>query len=267
MLRSRILTALAMAIVLLAVLLLLPPPATFVLLTLAVLVGAWEWSAFIGDIGRGLRVGYVALVAALLALAWEYGSDRGALRGLLLLTALWWLAALAWIAFAPQRVAPWSAALAGLFALVPAWLALGQLRIAAGDGGQWTLYALLLIVAADTGAFFAGKRFGRFKLAPRVSPGKTWEGVLGGMLLAFLVGLAGASYFDAPALPFVAIACASAGFSVVGDLTESLLKRAAGLKDSGHLLPGHGGMLDRLDSIAAGAPLFVLGLLLTGVMP
>jgi phosphatidate cytidylyltransferase len=256
-----------MAVVLLTVLLLLPPAVTLLLLTVAVLIGAWEWSAFIRDVGRGLRVGYVALVAALLALSWEYCSERGVLRGLLLLTAAWWLVALAWITLAPQRVAPWSAALAGLFALVPAWLALAQLRVAGVDGGEWTLYALVLIVAADTGAFFAGRRLGRVKLAPRVSPGKTWEGVLGGMLLALLAGLAGAAYFGVAPLPFVAVAFATAAFSVVGDLTESLLKRAAGLKDSGQLFPGHGGMLDRLDSIAAGAPLFVLGLLLIGALP
>jgi phosphatidate cytidylyltransferase len=256
-----------MAVILLTVLLLLPPAVTLVLLTVAVLIGAWEWSAFIRDAGRGMRVGYVALVAALLAIAWEYCSERAALRAVLLLTALWWLVALAWITLAPQRVAPWSAALAGVFALVPAWAALAQLRQAGVDGGEWTLYALVLIVAADTGAFFAGRRFGRFKLAPRVSPAKTWEGVLGGMLLALLTGLAGAVHFGVPVLPFVAVAFAAAGFSVVGDLTESLLKRAAGVKDSGHLFPGHGGMLDRLDSIAAGAPLFVLGLLLIGAMP
>ncbi len=267
MLRSRILTALAMAVVLLTVLLLLPPAVTLVLLTLAVLIGAWEWSAFIRDAGRGLRVGYVALVAALLALAWDYCSERAALRVMLMLTAVWWLVALAWITLAPQRVAPWSAALAGVCALVPAWVALAQLRHAGVAGGEWTLYALVLIVAADTGAFFAGRRFGRVKLAPRVSPAKTWEGVIGGVLLALLAGLAGAAYFAVPTLPFVAVALATATFSVVGDLTESLLKRAAGVKDSGHLFPGHGGMLDRLDSIVAGAPVFVLGLLLIGVMP
>lgn len=267
MLRSRILTALAMAVVLLTVLLLLPPAVTLALLTIAVLIGAWEWSAFIRDAGRGWRVGYVALVATLLALGWEYCAERGVLRTLLWLTALWWLVALAWIALAPQRVAPWSAALAGVFALVPAWLALGQLRVSGAEGGEWTLYALVLIVAADTGAFFAGRRFGRVKLAPRVSPGKTWEGVLGGMSLALLAGVAGAAHFEVPTLPLAAVALATAAFSVVGDLTESLLKRAAGVKDSGHLFPGHGGMLDRLDSIAAGAPLFVLGLLLIGAMP
>lgn len=267
MLRSRILTALGMAVALVTVLLLLPPAVTIVLLTLAVLIGAWEWSAFIRDLGRGLRIGYVALVAALLALAWEYCSERSALRGLLLLTALWWVAALAWVTLAPQRVAPWSAALAGVLSLVPAWLALAQLRLAGADGGEWTLYALVLIVAADTGAFFTGQRFGRVKLAPRVSPGKTWEGVLGGMLLALLAGLAGAAYFGVATWPFVAIALSTAAFSVVGDLTESLLKRAAGVKDSGHLFPGHGGMLDRLDSVAAGAPMFALGLLLAGVIP
>lgn len=267
MLKSRILTALALAVVLITVLLYLPPVMTFVLLTVAVLLGAWEWSALIGSATRPLRGFYVLVIALLLGAAWLWCSDRSALRLLLLGSAAWWLCALAWLSFAPQRVAPWSAALAGIFALVPAWVALGQLRLIEPRGGAWTLYALILIVAADTGAYFVGRRFGRIKLAPRVSPGKTWEGVLGGMGLALLAGLVGARVFGVPSAALVPLALTVAAFSVVGDLTESMLKRAAGVKDSGHLFPGHGGMLDRLDSIVAGAPVFLLGAFALEALP
>jgi phosphatidate cytidylyltransferase len=106
----------------------------------------------------------------------------------------------------------------------------------------------------------AGRSFGRVRLAPRVSPGKTWEGALGGFALALLVGLWGAAWFGYPAGTFVGVCAAAAAFSVVGDLTESMLKRHAGIKDSGSLFPGHGGVLDRIDSVTAGAPVLLLGL-------
>ena len=127
------------------------------------------------------------------------------------------------------------------------------------------LGVLLIVWAADTGAFAAGKLFGRVKLAPKISPGKTWEGVIGGLLTVAILAAAGAYLFDARVdvlVPFcLAIACAS----VVGDLTVSMFKRTAGLKDSGTLFPGHGGVLDRVDSVAAAAPLFALGIAWTGL--
>src|SRR5690606_17335644 len=122
------------------------------------------------------------------------------------------------------------------------------------------LFLLLLVVAADVGAYFAGRRFGRNKLAPRVSPGKTWEGVIGGLLGAALIALAGGAWFGVPLVPFVALCVVAVLASIVGDLTESLFKRHAGVKDSGTLLPGHGGVLDRVDSVTAAAPVFLIGL-------
>jgi phosphatidate cytidylyltransferase len=121
-------------------------------------------------------------------------------------------------------------------------------------------YLLLLVGAADIGAFFAGRTFGRLKLAPRVSPAKTWEGVLGGLAAAALVAAAGARLFDLPRVAFLSLCLGVALISVVGDLTESMFKRHAGLKDSGSVFPGHGGVLDRIDSVTAAAPLFLLGL-------
>src|SRR5258707_12739507 len=178
---------------------------------------------------------------------------------------LLWLVAVAWIAFAPQRVSPWSAALAGLLALVPAWLALVRLRFDLPRGAEWMIFALLLVFAADIGAFFAGRRFGRLRLAPAVSPGKTWEGVLGGAGASALVAIAGSGWFGVPLYTFLPLCLAAVAFSVVGDLTESLLKRFAGVKDSGTLFPGHGGVMDRIDSVTGAAPVLLFGLTVLGV--
>lgn len=266
-LRSRVLTALVLASVLVGVVLGLPEWATLVLIALAVLAGAWEWTALLGLTGAALRGAYVLVVALLLAGAWLYTRDAGALRIFLLFAAAWWLVALGWLALAPQQVQGWSAGLAGLLVLVPAGVALGQIRIAPGIGAALTLFTIVLVVAADAGAFFAGRAFGRVRLAPRVSPGKTWEGVIGGLVLSALVAFGGAAWFGVPAVSMVPVCVAAAAFSVVGDLTESMLKRYAGVKDSGSLFPGHGGILDRIDSITAGAPVLLLGFLQIEVLP
>jgi phosphatidate cytidylyltransferase len=153
--------------------------------------------------------------------------------------------------------------------LVPAFIALARLQFATrglARGPQIVLWLVLLVIAADVGAYFAGRSLGRRKLAPRVSPGKTLEGALGGLLLVALVAWGGAAHFDLQPLAGVIFGCAVGIFSIVGDLTESMFKRAAGLKDSGVLLPGHGGLLDRIDSVTAAAPLYALGLFGAGVI-
>jgi phosphatidate cytidylyltransferase len=161
------------------------------------------------------------------------------------------------------------ALLCGVPVLVPTFIALARVQLSARSlarGPELVLWLLLLVIAADIGAFFAGRSLGRHKLAPRVSPGKTWEGALGGLLAVGLVALAGAVHLSLPVAAGVAFGCAVGIFSVIGDLTESMFKRAAGLKDSGSLLPGHGGILDRIDSLTAAAPLYALGLLGAGVI-
>ncbi len=152
-----------------------------------------------------------------------------------------------------------------VLALLPTWISLKRIDNRWGRGPEWTLFILVLAFVADTGAFFAGRRFGRRRLAPEVSPNKTWEGVLGGLLLAAAVGACGALWFHLSMWRFVPICVAAAGFSVVGDLTESLLKRHVHLKDSGRLFPGHGGVLDRIDSVTAATPLMTCCLVVLGV--
>jgi phosphatidate cytidylyltransferase len=264
-LRKRIITAVVLAVLFLAVLLWLPPIATVIVVTALVLAGAWEWSAFLRPTVSIARVAYVALLALLL-LGVRYLAVDPEVRHLILITALvWWLVALGWIIFAPRSVAPWSAGLAGVLALVPAWVALVWLRYLP-NGQYWVLFTLLLVWGADIGAYFAGHRFGRTRLAPDVSPGKTWEGVVGGFALSAIVAVAGSAWFALPLYAFVPLCLAAVGFSIVGDLTESLLKRFAGVKDSGTLFPGHGGVMDRIDSVTGAAPVLFFGLTILGVV-
>ena len=264
-LRKRVLTAVVLAAALLVILLFLPVWATVVVLTLMLLAGAWEWSAFLRLSTATRRLTYVALVALLLPLAWRVSAQPDGRDLILVAAVLWWLTAFMWIAFAPRLVTPWAAGVAGVLALVPSWLALVWLRLAPPHG-QWVLFTLILVWVADIGAFFAGRRFGRIRLAPEVSPGKTWEGVLGGVALSALIAIGGSAWFHVSLAVFLPLCLATVAFSVIGDLTESLLKRFAGMKDSGSVFPGHGGVMDRVDSLTAAAPVLLLGLTLLGVV-
>lgn len=267
MLKQRVLTAIALVAVLLGVMLGMPPVATVWLVTVLVLVGAWEWCAFTGRHSYGARALFTAVVGALLLLClYLYDSPRF-VHAVMTVATIWWVLAFLWICLAPARVPPWSAAVAGILALVPCWLALAHVTLAT-QSSIWVLFTLALVWAADTGAFFAGRAFGRVPLAPKVSPKKTWEGVMGGMITSALVAWIGATWlFDLPVWPFVSACVAVAAISVVGDLTESMLKRGVGLKDSGSVFPGHGGMLDRLDSVTAAAPTLVFALIGLEVLP
>jgi phosphatidate cytidylyltransferase len=263
MLRERVITALILAALVLLVIFLLPHAATMGALALLVVAAAWEWSAFPRFTQHSARVFYVAFVAACIAAAWLFGVDRAELDGLIYAALLWWVFALVWLATAPARVNRVTAALAGLLVLLPVWVALVRLH---DRGPQLLLFLILLVVAADVGAYFAGRQFGRNKLAPRVSPGKTWEGVVGGFAAAALMAALGVWWFNVDAPRFLALCIVVVVASIVGDLTESLFKRHAGLKDSGKLLPGHGGLLDRVDSVTAAAPVFLVGLERLGLL-
>ena len=268
MLKQRVLSALAMAVTLLLVLFALPPLATLLLITLVVLAAAWECAGLWRGEGLSARVIAVLVIAALLPLVWRVSASPAGLRAILRFATLWWSFALLWLLAAPQRVPRLAPAVVGLCALLPAWAALIHLRGVVPHGAGWLLLALAIVFAADTGAYFAGRGFGRVKLAPLVSPGKTWEGVCGGVLLAVLVAAIGGRFLGIPVTAMtLSAALGAAGFSVVGDLTESMLKRHAGVKDSGSLLPGHGGVLDRVDSLCAGVPVLLLCWLQFGVLP
>lgn len=250
------------------------PNTAFALLIAAMFgVGAWEWGRLM-QLGAPARTAYLLLVWALCALAWWISADVQVLRLLMGLGALWWLAATVWVlvypaglpAGAPRRLLK---AGVGLLILVPAFAGIGRLQGLGEMGSARVLVLFSLIWAADTGAYFAGRSFGKTKLAPAVSPGKTWEGVAGGIAASLVVAvLAGGLLFKLQGLQlgwFLALAVLTVAISIVGDLTESMFKRHVGLKDSGQVFPGHGGMLDRTDSMLAAAPCHLLGLMLLGL--
>ncbi len=268
MLRIRILTATALGLALLVSLFLLPPRGAVAVFAAVLTIAAWEWAGF-GALAGAARLAYAALMAVLLwgALLWTHSPAH--FQWLLRIACGWWLVAFLWLAVAPARHHPGLTLLCGVPVLVPAFVALARLQVSGrgfAGGPEMVLWMLLLVFAADIGAYFTGRILGQHPLAPRVSPGKTWEGAFGGLVAVALVATAGTLHFALPVVAGVAFACAVGVFSVIGDLTESMFKRSAGLKDSGRLLPGHGGILDRIDSVTAAAPLYALGLFGAGVI-
>jgi len=264
---QRVLTAVPLLIGLLLLLFFTPVWVAVAASTALMVVGAWEWSAFVGWQRPLARFGYAAGVALIMAgTAWLVPGVTG-LAGVLWIALLWWAIAFIWILRYPTPVSPGIAATAGLFVLVPAWLSMVVILRIPEQGPALLLLALCIVFAADIGGYFAGRRFGRIKLAPLVSPGKTWEGLIGGLLFAGLVAAAGSTIVGLPVAFMAPTGLGIAALSVVGDLTESMFKRSVGLKDSSHLIPGHGGVLDRLDSITAAMPTFALALSWLGVLP
>ena len=260
MLKQRVITALFAVVSRLLGLFMLPSGAAQLVVALVILAGAWEWSGFLGARSTSYRAGYVLFIAVLMGLVtWQAPQINGLLFRIAL---VWWAAALVWTFFFPTPIPTAVRWVAGALVLVPLYSALIVLYLASP---AILLGGLLIVWAADTGAFTAGKLFGRVKLAPQISPGKSWEGVIGGLLTVALLAAGGAYLFDARVIVLVPFCLAVACASVVGDLTVSMFKRTAGLKDSGSLFPGHGGVLDRIDSVAAAAPLFALGIGWTGL--
>ncbi|MDQ2075329.1 phosphatidate cytidylyltransferase [Marinimicrobium sp. ABcell2] len=282
MLKQRVITAVVLIAVFLAVLVYLPVPWFAAFVAGVVLVGAWEWANLAGLESAWQRRLYAAAVGVVLIATAFYLAlptlegpptleQNAGFRNLLVVGCTWWAVALLWVQGYPQSALLWQSrwvrALMGLLVLVPAWAGLVYVR--ALDQGAWLVLLMVVCVAsADIGAYFAGRRWGRHKLAPAVSPGKTWEGFAGGLalnlVLVLLVGWlwGGLSYGLA-----LAIIVPTALVSVLGDLQESMLKRHRGVKDSSALLPGHGGVLDRVDSLTAAAPVFALALLAIGWAP
>ncbi len=258
--KQRIITAIVALAALGVLLFLMPPIAVSVAIALLLLAGAWEWSGFLAAPSNAMRITYVVMIGALIFAMLTVLAPHT--ETILMASLAWWAIALLWTFFFPTPIPQAVRWLAGVLVLVPLYSALMLLYAA---GPTILLFALLVVWVADSGAFAAGKMFGRVKLAPEISPGKTWEGVIGGLLaVALLIGLRSFKVETnfAVLLPFC---LGVAALSVVGDLTVSMFKRTAGVKDSGTMFPGHGGVLDRIDSVAAAAPLFALGLSWAGV--
>jgi phosphatidate cytidylyltransferase len=229
---------------------------------LAMLLAAWEWGALIPLQHRAARIAYLLLTLFCIAVAWNFAQSEILVDVVLWSALLWWLFVLYWITWPAlggeaTLVHALAKALLGLGLMISTWLALVVLHSRPDQGPHWVLWV------ADSGAFFAGRQFGRNKLAPRVSPGKTWEGVLGALAACSLFAFGYARFIDlqgSAMAGFILVCLVTVLFSIAGDLLESLLKRQQGVKDSGTLIPGHGGILDRIDSLLAAAPVFLLGL-------
>ena len=277
MLRQRVITALILAGALIATLVFAPYPAQAMLFSLVAAAGAWEWAALVGSKGVLSRVFYSAIILLLCSALWVGLSLNGAdaalhARPWLAATVLLWSAMLVGLKYYSAGRGVWGhawvRAVMGWLMLTATWLAV-TVCLTLINGPFVVFLLILTVAAADIGAYFAGRRFGQHALAGEISPAKTWEGFWGGMLCVAL--LATLIWQNLPLSQLhlgwgslMVLGLATAGASVVGDLTVSLLKREVGLKDSGSLLPGHGGLMDRLDSICGAAPVFALGLLLIG---
>ncbi len=277
MLKQRVITALILIPLLIGTIFFLSSQALALILAVFVLLGAWEWSALSGLQSILARLVYVALYT--LGLGWVWSMLLGCavcVGGLLAIAGLWWLGVFFWMLRHPGprwELGSWAKGvkgIAGLLTLIPAWSAILWLRTEERYGPTMVIFVLLLVWVADSGAYFAGKRWGRERLAPTISPGKTREGVYGacGATLVLSLGVGFVGRLTAAEIGGLAVlSMLTVLFSILGDLFESLIKRQAGVKDSGRLLPGHGGVLDRIDSLTAAAPVFALGLLITGFTP
>lgn len=267
MLKYRIITALILIPLTLAVLFLLPPLAFFIMSTLLIFGCAWEWSRLMGLEAKIARVIY--LLFMLSGMIWA--SFFVPMKIIFIAAFVWWILATVLVLLYPRLSECWGRGvfwrgLMGFMVLIPCWGAINALRNFP-HGAYTVLFLFVLIWGADTAAYFVGKKWGSTKLAPLVSPGKSRQGFFGAILFTTLIALIALSIAHIPLAvwPFaLLLSLVTVLFSVVGDLFESMMKRQIGLKDSGSLLPGHGGLLDRIDSLTAAAPIFVLGGLMLG---
>jgi phosphatidate cytidylyltransferase len=225
-------------------------------------IGAWEWAG-LARLDDGPRIVYAAACAICMAGALLLGAPQ--VTWILALSLIWWALAFAIVLRYPLRLRMATVSVAGFVVLVPSWLLLAVLHRSEPLGRELVMTVLAIVWAADVGAYTFGRWLGRLKLAPAVSPGKTWEGVTGGVLAAAAAAAIAALWLRLPVGALVPIGIATALVSVVGDLAVSAFKRNAGLKDSGSLLPGHGGVMDRIDSLTAAVPVFVLGIRAAGI--
>ncbi len=263
MLKQRVLTAIVLIVLVLLGIFYLPPLWFAMVTVLIFLLAAWEWGRLIQLSALPAKIGL--LVAVFLGCVLLQFINATVI---LVLGVVTWLLAGCALPYRHTFARLWSTQTwlrwgCGIWLLALAWYAINFIRWQP-LGSSYLLLMLLWIWGADTGAFFVGRRFGKHKLAPAISPGKTWEGAFGGVVVVLLIALVAGMLFPfgfAHAVGLLILALIIAIISVIGDLFESLIKRQTGIKDSGTLLPGHGGVLDRLDSLISSAPVFALGLI------
>jgi phosphatidate cytidylyltransferase len=271
MLKQRVITGVILGAIIFGSILFLPTQYLAMVFAGMLGIGAWEWTRLIQIKPLVLRILFVGLVLAFLWLAWHYLLHSQQLVMFFSTASVWWLLAAFWVASYPLASEPTKSvitvkAMAGFLVLVPAWLGMVLLH---EKGAAWILYIMILMWVADSGAYFSGKTWGKRKLAPKVSPGKSWEGVFGALAASVVYSIIGLYWLNIPSkhvVVFIAITVAMVPVSVLGDLFESMIKRHSGFKDSGKILPGHGGILDRIDSLTSSVPVFVLAVSTTGLI-
>jgi len=283
MLKQRIITAIVLALTFIIVTILFSPFVFSLFIALIVLIAAWEWAGLIGLSQQSSKVSYLATLAVMTIALFPFlgiypeakmiSSDRTLI--LLGLGVLFWALAFLMLFGYPQNAAWWNdkskIAVMGLMTLLPAWVGIIQLKYL-DPMGYLVLALVVMVAAADIGAYFAGKKFGRRKLAPALSPNKSWEGVWGSLVTCLLLGLLLIALMNnyvlelssQKILVLMVLSLCVTLFDVIGDLLESMLKRNQNIKDSGSILPGHGGILDRIDGLLAVTPLFVITFLIIG---
>jgi phosphatidate cytidylyltransferase len=270
MLLQRILTALVLVPAVLIGVLKVDTSWLAFILGIIVCLGAWEWTNFTKIKSVFLRYAYVGLIMLILIVCYYFGREAG-FKWLVYFGAIWWLIATVLIIAVESGHFTMTNSttvllLLGLFVLIPAWQSITIIHGQNADEGPVQLiFLLLLIWTADIAAYFTGRRWGTKKLSPKISPGKTWQGTYGAIVACFILALLCGINTIKPnhIIMFLMICSLTVMVSIIGDLLESLMKRGANIKDSGKLLPGHGGVLDRIDSLTAAAPFFLAITLLT----
>ena len=262
MLKQRVLTAIPLAALVIWGILTQPENIIFYSLLVVMLISGWEWAQLSGVQNSALRAVYALLIVAGVYVSDKVITDPQWLTVVLSLTVLAWFIAIYHMFSKGPQPANQSLSIAKLFigvvALIPPVLALVLVR---SEGSGWLFYCLSIIWVADIGAYFSGKRFGKNKLAPKLSPGKTREGMYGAVFATTVYSFLAAFLFELQVIEIfmlLIIAALATFISVAGDLFVSLLKREKDLKDTGHILPGHGGILDRIDSVLSSAPFLAL---------
>lgn len=262
MLKYRILTALVLIPLVFLAIYYLPPLYFSGVALIFILMAAWEWATLIGWNKWYFRITYLCLITVVLFISLLTLPTIIPIT----LASIWWFGWMIYLFFirnktALPKIPKWLIGFAGVFILVACWDALVVLKSRNPD---WLMFLLLLVWFADIAAYFGGRRYGKHPLAPAISPNKTIEGMLAGIFAAFILAFVVQRSWGEPSLTshwgWISIAFPAILAAVVGDLFESLLKRTQGIKDSGQLLPGHGGLLDRVDSLLAAAPVFVCGI-------
>lgn len=263
MLYQRILTAIPLAVIVFWIIFYQPTAVFFYFVLFVVLISGYEWAKLSGVENVFLRCVFSAVLVALTWLVHQHANQL--VDWSIYIAVMWWFSITYYLKIATPKPASSNLKLDKLliaFLVLPAAAFAMEKVHAMFQGADWLFFALSLVWVADIGAYFSGKKFGKNKLAPHISPGKTKEGLLGAVFFTSIYALMASYYFNVEtevAVLLVLVAIVITFISVSGDLYFSFLKREAGLKDSGNILPGHGGILDRIDSVLAAMPVFILG--------